>query len=127
VITDGHKGTGSEGETIACVGSGQVFDPASLLLEAVDVLVFHEPPAGSDTACMAGIDYGSIELADFLAATSRPPRVILAGHIHRPRKRIVTWGRTMIINPGTCDVATKRPFASIKFHPGEVHPVISLV
>jgi Icc-related predicted phosphoesterase len=127
IITDGHRGTGSEGEAIACAGVDHVFDPASPLLDRLDVLVFHEPPAGSPTAALGGVGYGSVELARFLDTAVRPPRLVLTGDVHRPRKRLAHWRQSVVLNPGTCDVATKRPFVSIKFHPGEAEPTLSLV
>jgi Icc-related predicted phosphoesterase len=127
VFTDGHRGKGSDGEIIGCVPYGYVFPPHEGIFENVDVLLFHEPPFGSDTATIGGCDNGSMDIADFLSGEIRAPRVLLSGHVHRPRRPMCRYADTVVVNPGSCDTEGKFPFASIKVPLGSAEPVVSFL
>lgn len=72
-----------------------------------DILVTHAPPAGCRCACSDGNDNGDPEL---WGAMQRKPRLILAGHIHRPNafSHLISDSRTMVLVPG-CDEQSSVP------------------
>ena len=75
----------------------------------VDILVTHAPPKGC--ACAGGADgndNGDSQIWDVLGWD--PPSLLLAGHIHDPRKRWCRWPptnpKTLVLVPGYVAYAT---------------------
>lgn len=71
--------------------------------DGVDVVVTHAPPVGCKCAADSnGRDHGDPELWDVLR--DAPPRLVLAGHIHRAPVRWARWspmdGSTLVLVPG---------------------------
>ena len=65
------------------------------------ILLHHEPPAGC-TAALAGdsgADLGSKYLRDLLREATHPPRLVLSGHVHRPKSWRGQIGPSWILNP----------------------------
>lgn len=92
---------------IACNGWLQVPD----LDRPVDVLVTHAPPSGCQCAAGAeGIDVGDPDL--WPAVQEYPPRIVLSGHIHKPRKVACAWPpidpTSLVLVPG-CDETADVP------------------
>jgi Icc-related predicted phosphoesterase len=89
-------------------GWNQVPDVAS----PIDILVTHAPPMGCACASGAeGQDVGDPELWDVMKYY--PPRLILAGHIHQPRRTWCRWPpqdnpTTLVLVPG-CDEGAEVP------------------
>jgi Icc-related predicted phosphoesterase len=74
------------------------------------VVVTHAPPAGCPCAQTAGDDIGDPVIWNSLS--SRPPRLLLCGHVHQPRWLWCRWPSgsetTLVLVPG-CDEQTEIP------------------
>ena len=76
-------------------------------LGRADVLVTHSPPAGCDCAiCDDDQDTGDAEICSALDVY--PPRLLLAGHVHKPASLYGYWpmareGSTLVLVPGFDD------------------------
>ena len=73
------------------------------LREPVDIVITHAPPAGCACAIGAyGTDYGDPLL--WHAIEGHAPSLILAGHVHEPRRRACRWptpdSQTVVLVPG---------------------------
>lgn len=70
-------------------------------LRNTDILLFHESPAGVDTARNGrGLDHGSLDLNCFLSDPGTVPQVVLCGHVHDPQRGTSVVNKTLIVNPG---------------------------
>ncbi|MBF0266639.1 MAG: metallophosphoesterase [Gammaproteobacteria bacterium] len=66
-----------------------------------DVLLHHEPPAKTETSCDKNGDWGNQDLKIVLANKIIQPKIVLSGHVHKPKKRQTKIHQTTIYNPGT--------------------------
>jgi Icc-related predicted phosphoesterase len=65
-----------------------------------DVLVSHSPPSGPTGFCVENQkDFGSTELRKWIEI--HQPKLVICGHIHRPKAREEMIGLTKVINTAT--------------------------
>lgn len=90
-------------------GCATCLNPQYATFSNCDVLLSHYPPAYTKASCdIGGGDYGSEKLYNSIAKGIIAPKIILCGHIHRPRKNICRFKNSVIYNPG-CDFKSKIP------------------
>jgi Icc-related predicted phosphoesterase len=66
-------------------------------LEPCDILVSHSPPSGVTGFCMDNQkDFGSTELRKWIELNQ--PKLVVCGHIHNPKSRHETIGKTTVLN-----------------------------
>jgi len=65
-----------------------------------DILLHHEPPAFTETSCDKNGDWGNKDLYISLSNKIIQPKIILSGHVHKPKKHQATIYKTTIYNPG---------------------------
>lgn len=65
-----------------------------------DILLTHVPPIGTETALMAGDDWGCAEIEFALQSGTISPTYLLCGHVHRPHRHVELKWQTTISNPG---------------------------
>jgi len=69
-----------------------------------NIALIHCPPTGAETAISypENVDWGDLELAEMLMHDDPDfvPRIVLSGHVHRPRGWHDRMGSTLTLNPG---------------------------
>jgi len=68
--------------------------------KSCDVLLTHVPPKGTHVALGEFGDFGCELLKLALKNGTISPKMLLCGHIHNPKKRMVKFGNTTLYNPG---------------------------
>lgn len=86
------------------------------------VLLHHEPPAGCEASLTgdSGADLGSRHLREQISAAARPPRLILSGHVHRPKSWRGEIDRSIVLNPTFDEEASFPNHVRIDFSSGLV-------
>lgn len=78
-------------------------------LSNCEVLLSHYPPAYTKASCeLGGGDYGLEKLYNAIAKGVIAPKIVLCGHVHKPKKNVCKFKNTTIYNPG-CDFKSKIP------------------
>ncbi len=66
------------------------------------IALMHAPPQGAATAISypEGVDFGDFNLAENLKVGLNAPRLMLGGHVHRPRRWHGRVSQSLSFNPG---------------------------
>lgn len=100
------------GHKIGCVG----YNSADLSrFGQCDILLHHVPPRETPTAQQDGDDWGCANLRASILYGEIHPKLLLCGHVHRPKKNEYMIRNTKVMNPGKLNIETlrKKCFISI--------------